>query len=429
MHEMPIVETVARTCFNSGRVQDARTFLKIASDACTELVHLDRVAYLQSEIKDYASCISSLQKCMTVAVDEQSKYAIRANMAKMYNHINEPILSMECSRQNQQVRFDFDTLMEIAFSYYLDGNYAESEKMMRELVSRNDLPENVRGRVEYNLGSYDLERGEFKAGLRGFVGVGHKIGLWQANAIPGVPMWQGEDIAGKQIIIHASGGIGDEIINFRFTKNLKDLGAIPIWNSKHARLAEVFERHGVQTSPPTTLENTVQCMALFLPVLLDLDKDQVWSGLYLTPNPEYIEKWSKILPSGPKLAVKWSGNPMYDQDLHRSIPIEHIRNIQYNGTKVNLQLEPELFQLDMFNAGQHITNIEDTLAILWLCDEFISSCTSVVHMNGAMGKNGIVCPPIAAYYVWIGDAKWYADTLRVVRQTARKDWKFVETLL
>jgi hypothetical protein len=86
----------------------------------------------------------------------------------------------------------------------------------------------------------------------------------------------------------------------------------------------------------------------------------------------------------------------------------------------------------MFNAGEHIKNIEDTLALLFLCDNLLTSCTSIVHMNGAMGKNGIVCPPIASYYVWLGTkgnySNWYDKSLQVFRQTKHRDWKFVESL-
>lgn len=428
-NNLPLLDSVVLSCKKNNNIEDAEAFLQIASDNCDDLGQLDRIAFLQSEIKDYQACIYSLRKCLNLAFDNQSKFAIRANLAKMYNHLNEPMMSLAYSKMNQEQQFDYDTLMEMSFSYYLAGDYAESEKMMRELVTHEDLSEDVRGRVEYNLGSYDIERGDFKKGLKGFIDVGHKIKIWHERYIPNVPVWKGEDISGKTIIIHAEGGIGDEIINFRFCENLKKLGATPIWNFNHKDLAEVFARHGVQTTQPDTFDNTVQCMAMYLPILLDLDKDQLWNGAYLKPSEEYLEKWKKLLPEGKKLAVKWAGQPHYDQDLHRSIPLQYIQNIKYNGTKINLQLEPELYQDDMFNAGEYINSIEDTLALLWLCDDFISSCTSVVHMNGAMGKNGTVCPPIASYYVWLGDAKWYDDSLKVVRQTKHKDWKFVESLV
>lgn len=428
-NQYALIDHIIAVCKSKNKLDDAKKFLKLASDNCFDLGMLDHIGFLQNEVKDYRNCVETLKLCLNQAKTAESKFAIRANMAKMLNHLNEPMMSLAYSKLNTEEHFDYDTLMEMAFSYYLMGNYAESEKMMRELVTHEDLPENIRGRVEYNLGSYDIERGEFKKGLKGFIDVGHRIKIWHERYIPNIPVWSGEDISGKTIIIHAEGGIGDEIINFRFCQNLRNLGATPIWNSNHKDLAEVFSRNGVQTSKPDNFDNTVQCMAMYLPILLDLDKNQLWNGAYLTPSEEYIDKWKKLLPKGKKLAVKWTGNPFYDQDLHRSIPLDLIRNIKYNGVLVNLQLEPELYQSDMFNAGEHINSIEDTLALLSLCDDFISSCTSVVHMNGALGKNGIVCPPIASYYVWLGDAKWYDDSLKVVRQTKHKDWKFVETLL
>lgn len=433
--QLSLVEQVVFNCKISKNTEDAKTFLNIASKYCQDLFSLDRIAYLQSEIKDYRGCVDNLKKCLSFATDNDSKRAVRANMAKMYNHLNEPAHSLAFSKLNANEQFDYDTLMEMSFSYYLMGNYTESEKMMRELITHEDLPDQVKGRVQYNLGSYDMERGEFKKGLKGFIDVGHRIGIWNNRYVSDIPVWNGENIEGKTILIHAEGGIGDEIINVRFVHNLKKLGANPVWVTNSKDLLEVFNRNDIKTimfGDSIDLSNAVQIMGMYLPIILDLDENDVWSGPYLKPCGEYLEKWKNILPEGKKLAVKWSGNPYYDQDLHRSIPLDIIKKVKYNGTKVNLQLEPELYQDDMFNAGQYISNIEDTLALLWLCDDLITSCTSVAHMCGSMGKSGVVCPPIASYYVWLGTdgySYWYDKSLKVVRQKNHKDWKFVEFVL
>lgn len=425
-----ILDHVVLSCKTNNKLEQARQFLNIAAENSNDVSVLDHTAYLQSEIKDYKSCVQTLRRCLDLA-PKNSKFAIRANMAKMYNHLNDPMVSLAYSKLNAQEQFDYDTLMEMSFSYYLMGNYAESEKMMRELITHKDLPDEIRGRVEYNLGSYDIEHGDFKKGIKGFIDVGHKIKIWHERYIPNIPVWKGEDISGKTIIIHAEGGIGDELINVRFINNLKQLGANPVWITGNQDLKKVFKRNGIETEIENT-NNSVQCMAMYLPILLDLDKDQLWNGPYLKPSQEYLDKWQELLPEGKKLAVKWSGNPYYDQDLHRSIPLDIIRNIRYNGIKINLQLETELFQDGMFNAGKHINSIEDTLAILWLCDDLVTSCTSIAHMNGAIGKNGVVCPPIACYYVWLGannHSHWYDKSLKVIRQTKHKDWKFVESII
>ena len=143
-NNLPLLDSIILSCKSKNKIDDAKTFLTIASKYCTDLGQLDRIAYLQSEIKDYRSCVESLKTCLSLAWDNVSKFAIRANMAKMYNHLNEPMMSLAYSKMNQEQQFDYDTLMEMSFSYYLMGNYVESEKMMRELVTHKDLPEEIR---------------------------------------------------------------------------------------------------------------------------------------------------------------------------------------------------------------------------------------------------------------------------------------------
>ena len=422
------------SCKVSNDLDGARAFLKVASRHNFEVPVLDEIAYLQNEIKDYRECITTLKKCLASAKTPQENYAIRSNLAKVYNHLNEPHLSLGYSNANFTINQgkDYDTLMEMAFSHYLRGDYTTSESMMRELNDHPDLPENVRGRVLYNLGSYDIEKGKFKEGLRGFIDIGHKINIWKHSETPNIPQWDGSALPGKTLLVHSEGGIGDEIICVRFLNNVKNLGMNPIWVTSNSQVSEVFTRNGFQCTDDTSKfkpEDTVQCMAMYLPILLDLDKEQLWNGPYLKVDQSYIDKWKKILPEGKKLVCKWSGNPHYEQDLHRSLPIEFIRNLKFDGSKINIQLETDLEQPDMINVGRDIKSLEDTLAIIELCDYTVTSCTSVAHMVGSMGKSGSVCPPIASYYVWLGmngnKSDWYGDSLKVFRQTQHRDWSLV----
>ena len=177
------------SCKISNDISGAKSFLKVASRHNHEVSVLDEIAYLQSEIKDYAECINTLRKCLAAAKTPQENYSIRANLAKIYNHCNEPQLSIGYSKANLHLNPDknYDALLEIAFSHYLMGDYATSESMMRTINEETELPDNVRGRVLYNLGSYDIERGLFKQGLKGFIDIGHKIGIWKHSEISNIP--------------------------------------------------------------------------------------------------------------------------------------------------------------------------------------------------------------------------------------------------
>jgi hypothetical protein len=439
----PLLDSIILSCKSKNNLEDAKTFLIIAAKNCSDLEQLDHIAYLQSEIKDYKGCVESLKLCLSMAYNDQSKFAIRANAAKMYNHLNEPMMSLAYSKMNKEYQFDYDTLMEMSFSYYLMGNYAESEKMMRSLVADQNLPDEVRGRVEYNLGSYDIERGNFKKGLIGFIDVGHKIKIWHNRYTPNIPVWDGEDVSDKTVIIHAEGGIGDELINVRFVNNLKKLGATPIWVSNNSELVHIFNRNEIQSTQSLKdidISNTVQCMAMYLPILLDLDKDQLWSGPYLKPSDKYLAKWQKILPEGKKIALRWSGALVYDQNLHRSLTLKHYMDLFASTpdiTFVSVQRDCDLEQLkdypNVLDLSDKLETLEDLLACISLVDHTFSSCTSTVHVAGSLGANVTVFPPIAAYYTWLGrtdnKSDWYGNSVTVIRQQKLKDYSHLQSTL
>jgi len=413
---------------SSNNLEDARTFLNISGKYAYEIQHLNEIAYLQSEVNDYYGSIETLKKCKKCLTLPEQEDAIRSNLAKMYNKVNDPenaiIQNTIVLNKNNN---DIDAFLELSFSYYLKGDYKTSESMMRDLFKNPDLPSHVKGRIEYNIGSYDVENGDFQLGLNKFIDVGHKVNIWTHSELPGVPVWDGTIIPNKKIIIHGEGGIGDEIINVRFMKNIINMGMEAVWITNHKDLMKPFNRNGftcvLNANDISDKDSCLQIMAMYLPIVLKIEKNELWNGKYLNPCDKYIEKWKKILPEGKKLGLKWSGNQQYEQNLHRSLPIEFVNDIVWDGVKVNLQMDVNVD--GMFNVGSMIENIEDTLAILSLCDMTISSCTSIAHMVGSIGVSGIVCPPIACYYVWLGDAKWYSEKLHVVRQIKHNNWNDV----
>jgi ADP-heptose:LPS heptosyltransferase len=75
-----------------------------------------------------------------------------------------------------------------------------------------------------------------------------------------------------------------------------------------------------------------------------------------------------------------------------------------------------------------IESWEDTLDFIDQMDIIVSSCTSLVHASGAMGKETIVVTPIAEYYIWTstrtdGTTPWYGDNFKILKQTKIRSWK------
>lgn len=421
-----------------GENDVAKSLLMTFAKNVMSLEQADEIAYLLNEIKAYSESVEMLRRCLTLTSNPHQLYAIRANTAKMLNHLNKPQESIVLSDENLAINpNDYDARLEKAFSHYLMGDYKSSEEIMREISTHANLPDNVIGRVLYNIGSYDIEKGRFKQGLKGFVGIGHDIAIWQYREIEGMEQWRGESFEGT-LYVMSEGGIGDEIINFRFAKKLVSQGMDVVWITHHQHLVDVFNRNGIKTVTdyPRGNDDDRYVLAMFLPIVMDLDKEDLWDGPYLSPSPEYVTKWQSKLPEGKKVGLRWSGNSMYEQDLHRSIDIGDLMSVNFGeATLVSLQKGDgeEKTPEGVLNVSSEIETIEDTLAIISLCDYVVTSCTSVAHMAGALGAKTYVCPPIAAYYVWLGlsgnKSDWYGENVTVIRQTEHKNWKTVTNKL
>ena len=432
------------TCKQKQCEDDAKMILSLMSKHSYSVEVLDEIAYYQSiMLKDYPSAIDTLNHCISISQSEHQQYNIRTNLVNVYNNMNDPENALKHSQKNEKfekqykIPDSYNTQLNIAISHYFMGDYQTSEQVLRLILNQPNLPDDIVKRIKYNLATYEMNKGSFKSGYKNLIAGGHSINVWKNDFVSDdIPVLNHKLFKKAKtplkILVMGEGGIGDEVISIRFMRNLSKLGHDPIFVSNSKHLVPVFNRNGFKCihRQSDELKNLIesktiqyQCMAMFLPIILDLDKDQLWDDPYLEPDPIYVEKWKNILPNDRLLGVKWYGNREYDQDLHRSIPFELINTLEWNGTKVNLQLEESID--GFFNAGEYIEDLEDTLAILSLIDNLVSSCTSIIHLMGALGKTGIVCPPIASYFVWDRSktkSDWYSDSIKVYCQKNHKNW-------
>lgn len=429
------LENVVDVLINLKEKKIAIELINVFEKHATNLHEYNEIAKLYSNLKQYKLSEKVLKQCLEKKLDDNQLYSIRYNLAKIYNSTNNPQLGLDLLLLNEQLDSNnVEIFLDKALCYYFLGNYKESENIMQQIINSPVASNELKERALYNMSTYELEKGNFKKGTKDHAVIGRKIGIHINKKLPNISVWDGKVQEGLNIVILSEGGLGDEIIGIRFLHYIQEKGMTPYWVTNQKQLIPVLERHKynyVKTESDIPISNVVQCHAFDLPYLLDLDKHDLWKGKYLTPSEEYIKKWQKILPEGKKYALKWYGNQEYDQDLHRGIDLEALKKLNINDvTLVSVQLEgPPDLPFNVFNAGQYIESVEDTLAILSLCDKTITSCTSVVHMAGALDVPCIVCPPIAAYFPWLGRSdgysNWYGKNLRVVRQTQHNDWDTV----
>jgi len=406
------------------------TFAKYAQS----LEQLDELGRHYHDIKRYAKSIRCTEKALAIAPNSQALYALRANLAKLHNHINDPQYALFYLKLNAaQTPESPDVQLEQAFSLFLLGKRDESEQLLRGMAERFDLTESERDRVLFNLGTYDLYSGRFQEGLRRFLLIGKKLGIWKTVKLP-LEFWDGHEAAGRTLVILAEGGYGDEFINVRFMKHLVDLGIRPMWLTSRKDLVPLFNRCGFETicSLGDAPKDALWTYSMSLPVYLNLNKKDLWYGPYLSADKNLVPKFDFISGIQLKVGIRWSGNPEYEHDLHRSVPLNKLHNA-FRGIHCqlySLQRDDGADEVkdypDVHDLSTHLKTYDDTLAAISKLDIVVTSCTSIAHAAASLGKPVFVLTPLTEYYVWAVENKfktyWYGDNVTMLKQVEHKDW-------
>lgn len=290
-------------------------------------------------------------------------------------------------------------------------------------------------RVAFNRGWLVMQKGDLLTGLR-LIDKGRSARLWGDPPIQtNLPMWDGEkDILGKTILLYCEAGFGDEIMLVRFVKLLVEREAKVIVACK-PDLVSLFSR----IDSVSAVINKIAVPAVYhdywvpsmsVARLCGVTYDSL-SGLpYLLAHPNYSAKWEKIIGqrTSIKVGIRWSGNPQFEHDQHRSIPAEMmLRAVSMPDVGLySLQRDDDLIHLPdgVVDLGPKLETWEDTAAAVDCLDLVITSCTAMAHLSAALGKPAWVIVPVMPYYVWAwgNDSSCWYDSVRLFRQEKFGVW-------
>jgi Glycosyltransferase family 9 (heptosyltransferase)/Tetratricopeptide repeat len=266
---------------------------------------------------------------------------------------------------------------------------------------------------------------------------------WQAKAaMPQFPMplWQGERLGGKSILVHAEQGFGDSIQFARYLPMLEELGARVIF-AVPAELLRLFQGLAGNAAIIDMAGNKpvtdFHVPAGSLPHRFGTTLETI------PATPPYLRvpgtlKATLARPSGTALAVAicWAGRPTHELDRERSMSLEDLLPLTDlpGVTFYSLQKGARAADLAATGAGALIEDLSPqlddfavTAAVLMQVDLVVSVDTAVVHLAGAMGRPAFVLLPFAADWRWLRrreDSPWY-PTLRLFRQEKPGDWRDV----
>jgi Flp pilus assembly protein TadD len=281
-----------------------------------------------------------------------------------------------------------------------------------------------------------LASGEFKRGFAEYEARWHVTKV-APRQLP-VPLWQGESIARRSILVHAEQGLGDTLQFVRY---------VPMLVKKKARVVLAVQPE------LTRLLKGIAGLAAVLPYDGKLPVTDFYVPLMSLPlrfgttletipaNIPYLSAPADLSaklkrPPGTKLAIGivWAGGATHPGDRHRSIAVDKFLALaDLPGVSLySLQKGPGAGDLAASGGSALIhddiasalRDFAATAAALTQLDLIISADTAIVHLAGAMGRPCWVLLPYVADWRWLrkrDDSPWY-PTLRLFRQETPGDW-------
>jgi tetratricopeptide (TPR) repeat protein len=316
------------------------------------------------------------------------------------------------------------------------GRYDEGMAHLRRAIELS--PKNAT--AHWNLAMAMLRRGDFAAGWTeaewrwGVVVPPH--GLPQ-------PLWNGQPLGGKPILLHAEQGRGDTIQFARYAPMVAARGGRVILRCQRELVRLLRSISGVEriiTTDDALPPIDLQCPLQSLPLAFGTDLSSIPASLgYLRADDSLIERWRARLqprrPAALRVGLVWSGDPLHQNDRNRSVPLTTLApladvagiefaSLQMGSAAAQIQTVP---QLRLIDHTDELTDFADTAALVANLDLVIAVDTAVAHLSAAMGRPTWLLLPLVPDWRWLldrNDSPWY-PTARLFRQPIAGDWASV----
>ncbi|WP_053076781.1 tetratricopeptide repeat protein [Caenimonas sp. SL110] len=256
------------------------------------------------------------------------------------------------------------------------------------------------------------------------------------------PMWQGEPLNGKKLLVWPEQGFGDIIQMARYAPMLRSLGLARLtWacgKSLRPLLLQLPEIDEVVDPKAAQASHDYWCYAMSLPLRLGTELETIPAKLpYLQAPPDRIAPWKSRLPKkGVRVGLVWKGSKVHKNDQNRSLPglaalasLWTVPGVSFvslqKGAGEDEALSPPEGQ-PITALGKLLRDFGDTAAVIAGLDLVIGVDTSVIHLSGAMGKpTWVMLPSFGADWRWLvdrEDSPWYPGVMRVFRDKRARDW-------
>ena len=325
-----------------------------------------------------------------------------------------------------------DLYYNLGRALYEQGRWDDAEESFRKTLSLN----HAYPLAHWNLSHVMLLNGRFREGWLEYEWRWHCPGF--TTQIPKFeqPRWDGKDISGKTLLVHAEQGFGDTIQFVRYLPGLSASGCRVIFLCQPELTRLLLDISGISqivTEWTALPEFDLHTPLMSLPMLLGMNEEteSPSSFPYLTPPADNRSALSHS--GGMRVGLVWAGRESHSAEAKRSLdlaalkPLTEVTGCRFFSLHEDDRSE-ELAAAGMTDvvtdlSGQ-LSDFGDTARVIAELDLVIGVDTAVVHLAGALNV------PVWTMLAKIGDWRWMLEredtpwypTMRLFRQAERDDW-------
>ena len=304
--------------------------------------------------------------------------------------------------------------------------------------------------AHWNLSLLLLLRGEFEEGWKEYEWRTQRRAAAKSEHHLTAPLWAGDDLAGRTILLHAEQGLGDTLQFVRYAPLVARRGGRVILECQpelQNLMSELSEVAEVRTAGDRLPHFDCQAPLMSLPRIFGTRLETIPADLpYLAAPRAARMRWAERLAKesagleGYKVGLVWAGSTGHANDANRSIAPERLGPLlAAEGVGfVSLQVGPRAGELPAAGSGAglgagvldlsaELTDFTETAAAVENLDLVITVDTAVAHLAGALGRPTWLLLPFAPDFRWLlerEDSPWY-PALRLFRQAEPGDWESV----
>jgi len=397
------------------------------------------------QVKDYKTAVAAGERVVTLMRDNHKAwfgYGVALNRVGRHEE------ALEVYQRALGLKPDRTDIWDnLGQTYQSLNRLEEAETAFRKTVEvagqaidgdgAREVSEEEYGNRHWHLALIQLLRGNYKDGFARYRARFKDIGDLKRPAFP-QPLWRGENLKGKTILVTDEQGFGDTLMFCRYLPLIKKQGGRVIFSVHpvleplfkgwagadmivtHGQKPPAFDYHATTFDLPHRFGTTLETIPTHVPYL---------------PLPEPDEATRLSGDKRPKIGVVWGGSPLHKNDENRSIPLSVFaalfeeKNAQF--FSLNRDLKPgdgELLpRLPVIDLSARIKNFADAARIMHQCDLIITCDTASAHLAGGLGRPVWTLLPFAPDWRWLlerDDTPWY-PTMRLFRQERAGAWEAV----